>query len=156
TRRHAVDDCLIQLVDHLYARHIRYRKRIQPRFAVAINHDTARHRANIRALTADYDCAEVLVRFGPARLRPIVCPTIIGGLLASSLLPGAPKVMSWAHARLFPAAHLADPPLQFVGIEMAITRIAKRGTRTTLECKQGSVSTFRRAAAVPAAGNGAN
>ena len=84
--RVAVHDGRVELVDDFGARHAGERERIKPRRAVLIDHHAVRQRAQVGALAAHEQSAEVLMRGGFAAAdgigAAVVARILERGLLA--------------------------------------------------------------------------
>src|SRR3954453_17994859 len=85
-RRLAADDRSVKLVDHFDARDCRRRERIETRSAVLVDHHASRHRAQVGALAAHDDRAEVLMRERLLGRLPPVWAAIVAGVLERGLL----------------------------------------------------------------------
>src|SRR3954469_1281929 len=132
-RRLAVSDRNVKLVDDFDAENCRRRERIETRSAVLVNHYPNRHGAQVGALAAHDDRAEVLVRdrlFG--RLLPVRA-AIVARTLERGFLGWAGQVLRLARIGLLLLSAPPDPAHYLVRIEVPVPAIRQRRERTVFE-----------------------
>ena len=93
----------------------------------------------------------MLVRSTVRGRRPEFGAAVIAGILEGDFILRRAEAMPAACVWLLRLAHLADPALEFIGIEMAVAAVGERGEGAVFERQQRRIGAFGRARRIPRA-----